>query len=74
MSSIYGFLIGFGVSIIVILIFTNQITDLAKREYDNETIYRTPFHRSFFRNSLNTFKDIKSLVIIGHNIVFISLE
>ena len=64
-ASIYGFLIGFGVSIIVILIFTNQITDLAKREYDNETIYRTPFHRSFFRNSLNTFKDIKSLVIIA---------
>jgi ECF transporter S component (folate family) len=64
-ASIYGFLIGFGISIIVILIFTNQITDLAKREYDNETIYRTPFHRSFFRNSLNTFKDIKSLVIIA---------
>lgn len=65
LSSVYGFLIGLSVSIIFILIFTNKITEFKDREYDNEKIYRTPFHRSFFRNSLNTFKDIKSLVIIA---------
>ena len=26
--------------------------DIKSREYDNETIYRTPFHIKFFKDSL----------------------
>lgn len=64
-SSISGFGLGLAISIIFILIFTNKISELKKREYDNKNIYRTPLHRSFFNDSLKVFKDIKSLVMIA---------
>ena len=38
---------------------------IKSRENDNETIYRTPFHIKFFKDSINAFKDIKSLVFIA---------
>ena len=52
-------------SLLLIIILANRIDQIVIREYDNEKIYRTPFHISFFNKSLNAFKDIKSLIIIS---------
>ena len=64
-SSLAGLGAGLVASLIFILVFANKITESKEREYDNHNVYRTPFHRSFFRDSLKVFKDIKSLVMIA---------
>ena len=55
----------FLLSFLFIFIFIDKLDLNIKREYDNNTKYRTPFHRSFFRNSLKTFNNLKSLIIIS---------
>ena len=60
-----SFLLMLVVSLILIFIFIDKLNMNIKREYDNEKIYRTPFHKKFFNDSLKVFKDLKSLVLIA---------
>ncbi len=53
------------ISLVLIISLATFIDEIVVRDYDNKTIYRTPFHLSFFKNSLKTFKDVKSLVIMS---------
>lgn len=63
---ISSFTIGlFILSIILLIVLSTKIDKIVVRDYDNINIYRTPFHLSFFNNSLKSFKDIKSLVIMA---------
>lgn len=52
-------------ALIFIYVFIDKLNLSIKKEYDNEYIYRTPFHISFFKDSLKYFKDIKSLVLMA---------
>ena len=52
-------------SLIFIYIFVDKLNLSIKKEYDNENIYRTPFHISFFNDSLKNFKNVKSLVLMA---------
>lgn len=57
--------VGLIIGLVFIFIFVDKLDLTIKREYDNETIYRTPFHHSFFRDSLKPFHDVKSLVLMA---------
>lgn len=60
-----SFLVMFIISLIFIFIFVDKLEMNVKREYDNILIYRTPFHKTFFTNSLKVFSDLKSLVLMA---------
>ncbi len=53
------------VSLIFIFIFIDKLEFDIKKEYDNENLYRHPFHKSFFKNSMNAFKKVRSLVLMA---------
>lgn len=53
------------VALVLIYIFIDKLNKNIKKEYDNKNIYRTPFHKSFFNDSLKVFKNLKSLVMIA---------
>ncbi len=59
----------FGVMLIVALVFIFVFKDRLdldiKREYDNESIYKHPFHLSFFKDSIKAFKNVKTLVLMS---------
>lgn len=57
--------VGILIALIFIFIFIDKLDLNVKKEYDNVNVYKTPFHASFFRNSLKAFKDVKSLVLIA---------
>ena len=61
--------IGLGVGLILgitfCLIFIGKYDMEVVHEYDNDEIYRTPFHLSYFKKSLESFKSVKSLVTIA---------
>lgn len=54
------------IHLFVLFIFSlkNKNT-IIKNIYNNETIYRTPFHKKYWNLSIKPFKDIKSLVTIS---------
>ncbi len=60
-----AFLVMLIISLVFIFIYIDKLNKNIKREYDNKTIYRTPFHKSFFKDSLKVFKNLKSLVMIA---------
>ena len=62
-SSFFGGFIIF--SIILLLALAAKIDKIVVRDYDNKKIYRTPFHISFFNESIKAFKNVKSLIIIA---------
>lgn len=61
--------IGLGVGLIFgiafCLLFIGKYDMEVVHEYDNDEIYRTPFHLSYFKKSLEAFKNVKSLVTIA---------
>ena len=60
-----GAALGLVLGIVFCLVFIGKYDMDVKHEYDNEEIYRTPFHQSLWKKSLETFKDLKSLVFIA---------
>ena len=60
-----GAVVGLFLGVGFCLIFIGKYDMEVKHEYDNEEIYRTPFHLSYFKKSLATFKNVKSLVSIA---------
>lgn len=60
-----GLASGLLLSIIFCIIFIGKFNMDITHEYDNKEIYRTPFHLKFWKDSLKTFKDLKTLVLIS---------
>ena len=58
-------LFGLVVSLIFIFIFKDKLDTNLKKEYDNKEVYKTPFHISFFKDSIKVFRDVKSLTLMG---------
>lgn len=52
-------------SLIFIFIYIDKLDISLVKEYDNNEIFRTPFHKKFWLDSKNTFKDLKKLVLIS---------
>lgn len=69
-----GALIAIVTSIVFSIIFIGMLDKEIKHEYDNETIYRTPFHLSLFKSSAKEFKNVKSLVIISVLLAFVMIS
>ncbi|MCR5349929.1 MAG: folate family ECF transporter S component [Acholeplasmatales bacterium] len=63
--SLSGFGVGVLLGLLFIFIFIDKLDMNIKRTYDNKNRYRTPFHISFFKDSVGAFKDIKSLTMMS---------
>ena len=61
------FLVGVGFMVVVFGIFTffNKNYEKKKFEYDNISVYRTPFHISYFKASLKETKSVRNIVTIA---------
>lgn len=59
-----GLAIGFFIGLITIIIL-GYAFEIKKIEFDNEALYKTPFHKRFFLDSIKVFKDMKSLITIS---------
>ncbi len=64
----------FLISIILLIVLSTKIDKIIIRDFDNKNIYRTPFHKSFFKDSLKAFKDIKSLILIALLLSFVMIS
>ena len=53
------------VSLLFIFIFMDKLDLHLKKEYDNENVYKHPFHLKLFKDSIKYFKDLKSLVFMS---------
>ena len=63
--STVGFISGVILGLIFIFIFIDKLDMSIVRTYDNKERYRTPFHLSFFKDSVKAFNNIKSLTMIS---------
>jgi ECF transporter S component (folate family) len=62
-SSAFGLMLI--VSLIFIYIFIDKLDLNVEKVYDNENLYRHPFHLKFFKDSTKAFKNVKSLVLLS---------
>lgn len=62
-SSSFGFMLL--VSLIFIYIYIDKLNLNVKKEYDNKTLYRHPFHLKFFADSKKAFSNVKSLTLMA---------
>ena len=53
--------IGLGLSVIYV-VFSKEKNEI---EYDNQNIYRTPFHKTYWKESINFLSDTKNIVTIA---------
>ena len=53
------------ISLVFIYFYIDKYNNTLEKEYDNDEIYRTPFHISYFKKSLSAFTNVKSLVSIA---------
>ena len=53
------------VSLIFIYIFIDKLDLNIKKEYDNENIYKHPFHKKIFKESIEAFKNVKTMVLMA---------
>lgn len=51
--------------IIFFIILKKKGTNYFKDISDNENVYNNPFHKSYWKNSLNAFKNVKDLAVIA---------
>ncbi len=63
--SLSSLAVGLVIALVFIFIFVDKLDLSIKKEYDNKTIYRHPFHISFFYSSLESFNNVKSLVFMA---------
>ena len=53
------------VSLIFIYIFIDKLNLNISKEYDNENIYKHPFHIKLFKESIEAFKNVKTMVLMA---------
>jgi len=53
------------ISLIFIYIFIDKLDLNIKKEYDNENIYKHPFHKKIFKESFEAFKNVKTMVLMA---------
>ncbi len=61
-SFILGTLI---LGLLFVYIYVDKLNLSIHKEYDNKEIYKTPFHESYFTDSIKYLKNMKSLVMIA---------
>ena len=61
-STTLGFLL---LGLIFVYIYIDKLNLSLEKKYDNIEIYRTPFHLSFFKKSIHSLSNLKSLVFLA---------
>lgn len=67
-----GLISGLLISIITVLILGFKF-EIKKIEYNNETIYKYPFHIKIFKSSINSLKNIRTYITIALLLSFVML-
>ena len=60
-----SFLVFLIISLLFILIFMDKLDLHLIKEYDNQNVYRHPFHLKLFKDSFNNFKNLKSIIFMS---------
>ncbi|MGM9971322.1 MAG: folate family ECF transporter S component [Anaeroplasmataceae bacterium] len=63
-----------GLSILLLFVFRNNLDNKIIHNYDNENIFRTPFHKKIFVESAKNFKNVKSLCMASILLGFVMIS
>ena len=63
-AGVIGLIIGFGLTIILGYKFSDKL-DREEEIFDNETVFKTPFHKAYWRHAAQELKSVKKLVIMA---------
>ena len=64
LSGVFGIIVGFTVVLILGYKFSDKL-EKNKEIFDNETVFRTPFHKAYWIQASNEFKNVRKMVIMA---------
>lgn len=63
-SAVVGIIIGFTITLILGYKFIDKL-EKEEEIFDNETVFKTPFHKAYWKNAAQELKNVKKLVIMA---------
>lgn len=63
-SAVIGIILGFTITLILGYKFIDKL-EKEEEIFDNETVFKTPFHKAYWKNAAQELKNVKKLVIMA---------